>query len=123
MSREKPEKIKKSFWKKIKDASAKAGRELIEKSLILYYCMMDDDTPDWARAVIVSALTYFISPVDAYPDFLPGGYADDLAVIAGAIIAIGAHIKDEHKQKAKEQVDRLFGGSETDEGPEPAPAV
>lgn len=30
----------------------------------------------------VLAILYFLSPVDVLPDFLPGGYIDDIAVIA-----------------------------------------
>jgi uncharacterized membrane protein YkvA (DUF1232 family) len=32
----------------------------------------------WALAAII----YFLSPIDIIPDFLPGGYLDDIAVIA-----------------------------------------
>jgi uncharacterized membrane protein YkvA (DUF1232 family) len=32
----------------------------------------------WALAAII----YFLSPIDLIPDFLPGGYLDDIAVIA-----------------------------------------
>ncbi len=34
-----------------------------------------------AKISIVAALGYFISPIDAIPDFLPGGYVDDLGVM------------------------------------------
>lgn len=61
----------------------KAGREAIKLVLTLLYCLQDDDTPAWARAIIIGALLYFITPVDAVPDVMPGGYADDLAVLGG----------------------------------------
>ena len=41
------------------------------------------DIPLGTVISIVSALLYFLSPIDLIPDFLPGvGYLDDVAVIA-----------------------------------------
>ncbi len=34
---------------------------------------------------VIGVLIYFVSPIDAIPDFLPGGYLDDAAVTAGAL--------------------------------------
>ena len=63
---------------------------------------LDADTPVWAKGIIIGALGYFISPVDAIPDIVPVvGYTDDLGALAIALAAIAAHIKDEHVAKAK----------------------
>lgn len=99
-----------SFWDKVKSQASKAGKDLIEKGLVLYYTWDDDDTPTWAKATIVGALGYFISPIDAVPDILPVvGYSDDLAVLVGALAAVASSIKTSHKKAAKEKVDDLFG--------------
>jgi uncharacterized membrane protein YkvA (DUF1232 family) len=101
-----------SFWDKVKSQAAKAGRELIEKGLVLYYTWEDSDTPTWAKATIVGALGYFISPIDAVPDVLPVvGYSDDLAVLVGALAAVASSIKKSHQLAAKEKVDDIFGES------------
>ena len=99
----------KSFWEKVGDFALIAGREFIEKALILYYCLQDSDTPTWAKATIIGALAYFIWPFDAYPDFLPGGYADDLGVLGAALATVAVHIKEEHKEQAREQLNTWFG--------------
>lgn len=91
----------KSFWQKVKSVVMKAGVEVIKLVLTLYYCMRDDDTPQWARGIIIGALIYFVSPVDAVPDFLPGGYVDDLAVLGAAAATVVAHIKPEHRAAAQ----------------------
>ena len=102
-----PEFEEASFWSKLTDAAGAAGREVIAIALTLYYALIDPDTPTWAQATIIGALVYFISPVDAIPDFIPGiGYVDDLAVMAAAIATLGTHIKVEHRQKASEWVER-----------------
>ena len=98
-----------SFWDKLASQAAKAGKELIEKGLVLYYTWDDDDTPMWAKATIVGALGYFISPVDAVPDILPVvGYTDDLGVLVAALATVGASIKKAHIEAAEQKVDDLF---------------
>lgn len=95
-----------SFWEKAARVVLKAGRGTVGTALTLYYCLQDSDTPSWAKATIIGALGYFIFPVDAIPDVIPVvGFADDAAVIGAAFAAVVAHIKEEHKQRAKEQID------------------
>lgn len=99
-----------SFWDKVKTYAIAAGKGAIEKALTLYYCLMDSDTPAWARTVIISALGYFILPIDAIPDVIPiAGYSDDLGVLVSALAIVTAHIKSEHSAKAKEKLEDLFG--------------
>ena len=93
------------FWSKIGKFAKKAGCELIEKSVMLYYVAKDDETPASAKALIFGALGYFISPIDLIPDITPViGFGDDLAVLTATIATVIASIKEEHKQKAKEQM-------------------
>ena len=103
----------KSFWQKVKSVLMKAGVEVIKLVLTLYYCMRDDDTPQWAKGIIIGALIYFVSPVDTVPDFLPGGYVDDLAVLGAAAATVVAHIKPEHRARAQAWVDDAFGSEST----------
>lgn len=99
-----------SFWKKLKAYAVSAGKDVIEKALILYYCLIDRDTPAWAKAVIVGALGYFVVPTDAIPDLMPvAGYSDDLGALASALAMVAVHIKPEHKEKAKDQLKIWFG--------------
>ncbi len=98
-----------SFWEKVQKGAKTVGRELVEKVLFLYYAFQDKDTPAWAKAVIIGALGYFIFPLDAIPDALPGvGYADDAGVIAVALGIVTIHIKPEHKDRAKAKTDEWF---------------
>jgi len=99
-----------SFWKKVGNYALKAGKQVIETALTLYFCLGDPDTPAWAKGVIIGALGYFIFPLDAIPDIIPGaGYTDDLGVLSSALLAVAVHIKDEHKQKAQEKLKQWFG--------------
>ena len=47
-------------------------------------------------------------PIDAIPDFLLGlGFTDDMAVLFTAVSMIRSHMKPEHREKAREALDRL----------------
>ena len=98
-----------AFWKKVKKFAAVAGKQLIEKVLVLYYCLRDNDTPARAKAVIIGALGYFIVPLDAIADFTPViGFSDDLGAITAALGMVAAYVKPEHIKKAKEKLALWF---------------
>ncbi len=98
------------FWKKLAGYAKAAGKELIEKALILYYAYQDPAVPTWAKTIIVGALGYLICPIDLIPDAIPViGFTDDLGVIIAALAAIAVHVTDETKRKAADKTRELFG--------------
>lgn len=99
----------KDFWDKLLNFAKAAGREVIELALQLYYALQATNTPAWAKAVIIGALGYFISPIDAVPDIIPmAGYVDDLGVLTAAVATVAAYITDDVKAKAEAQVKKWF---------------
>lgn len=97
------------FWEKVKNYAKSAGEGVLEPALKMYYAALDADTPAWAKATIIGALGYFISPLDAVPDLIPVvGYTDDLGVLVAAFAATAANIKDVHVSKAKETLTQWF---------------
>jgi len=101
-----------SLWEKLGKFALSAGREVVEKVLVLFEALKDPDTPTWAKGVIVAAIGYFIAPVDAIPDLVPlAGYADDLGAISAALAAVALHIKKQHFDEAKRKVSRWFDKS------------
>ena len=100
----------KGLWNKFADFAKSAGREVVEKALILFYAASDPDTPKKAKTVIFSALGYFILPLDAIPDITPLlGFSDDLGALALALATVAAHIKPEHREAAKRKATQWFG--------------
>jgi uncharacterized membrane protein YkvA (DUF1232 family) len=98
------------LWDKLTQFAKSAGREVVEKALVLFYAASDPDTPKRAKAIIFSALGYFILPLDAIPDFTPIlGFSDDLGAMALALATVAAHIKPEHRQAAKRKANEWFG--------------
>lgn len=99
-----------SFWQKIKDFAIKAGSEVIEKALWLYYAAQRPETPAWAKTTIYTALGYFIMPIDAIPDLTPLiGFSDDLGALALAVTTCAAYINDDVKAKAEKKMAEWFG--------------
>ena len=62
--------------------------------VVLHIPMMEDLVAMWfattdsgsfaQKAIFTSAVAYVVSPVDAIPDCLPGGFVDDTAAVATA---------------------------------------
>ena len=101
-----------SLWKKLGVFARKAGVEVVEKVLTLYETLKDEDTPRWAKGTIISALGYFIAPLDAIPDLVPlAGFSDDLGAVAVALGIVAAHVKREHVERAKERMQRWLPDS------------
>jgi len=98
-----------ALWRTLRRVAVAAGRHTLTAALVLFYCLKDHDTPAWARGVIVGALGYLILPLDMVPDIIPGaGYGDDWGAIVVALSTVAAYIKDEHKARARVQVERLL---------------
>jgi uncharacterized membrane protein YkvA (DUF1232 family) len=97
------------FREKLARVAQRAGRAVVEKALWLYLAARRPTTPAWARATVYGALAYFVLPVDAVPDLIPGaGYSDDLGVLAFAVATIAAHIDETVKQEAARRLSRWF---------------
>lgn len=99
-----------SFWEKVSGYAKSAGKEVIEKALLLYYAAQRSETPVWAKTTVYGALAYFISPIDAIPDIAPViGYVDDLGVLAAAVSAISIYINSDVKKDARDKMEDWFG--------------
>ena len=93
--------VKGGFWAKVK----RVGRNLpfVEDAVAAYYCTLDPSTPTRVKVILLSALAYFVLPLDAVADFLPLlGFADDAAVLAAAISEVAGSINAEHREKARQ---------------------
>jgi uncharacterized membrane protein YkvA (DUF1232 family) len=98
--------VRQGFWPKLRRLAAKIpfSRDL----LAAYYCAADGDTPLYVKAVLTSALAYFVIPADMIPDFLAGiGYTDDATVLATAMEAMRHHITPGHRARAEKAIRRL----------------
>jgi uncharacterized membrane protein YkvA (DUF1232 family) len=80
---------------------------LAQEVVASYFCLLDSKTPMWVKATVAAALAYFILPIDAIPDILPGiGMSDDVGVLTAALTAISSHLSDDHRGKAREWLEK-----------------
>lgn len=99
-----------SFWMKLKQYAKAAGKEVVEKALLLFYAAQEEKAPVWAKGTIAAALGYFIVPLDAITDLAPGiGYADDLGVLVLAIAAVSSYINDDVRARTAQKIRDWFG--------------
>ena len=86
----------------------KAGKIIIQNGLTLYYTL-NSDVPKWVKVIIAMALAYLVAPIDSIPDLIPVlGFSDDLGLLITVLSKIAIHIKNESRQQARQDVDRIF---------------
>ena len=75
---------------------------------MLYYTL-NSDAPKWVKVIIAMALAHLVAPIDSIPDLIPVlGFSDDLVPLVTVLSKIAIHIKDEYRQQARQDVDRIF---------------
>lgn len=98
--------VARGFWPKIRKVAARLP--FAADALSVWYCARDQETPASAKAMMMAALAYFVTPVDAIPDVIAGlGFTDDAAVFAAVLAVVGRHLKPRHKAAAQAFLDRL----------------
>ena len=99
------ERVRRAFWPKVKRVAAKLP--FAEDLLAAYYCAFDRNTPLQVKTALIGALAYFVLPADAMPDVLPLlGFGDDALVLATALKLVSGHIRDEHREAARQALTR-----------------
>ena len=88
-----PEKV--AFSQREVDELERVGKKIsfFKDVKALYKYMMDPGVQWYRKSIVVGALIYFISPIDAIPDLSPlVGYLDDLGVITAVLKFLGSEI-------------------------------
>jgi len=97
------------MWEKISKYAKKTGQQTIYTVLLLYYAFKRNDTPQWAKNIIIGTIGYFISPIDAIPDLTPIiGYTDDIGVLSFGLVTIACYVNKEVKSQARIQLGKWF---------------
>jgi len=87
----------------------KMSLSLIYSVLLMFYAYKSEDTPSYAKRIILGALAYVLSPIDSIPDLTPFiGFTDDFGIIMFGLVSIACHITDDIKLKAKEKLAHFF---------------
>lgn len=88
---EKSNYIEENLWTKLERVGNKIRFAKDVKALYKY---MKDKNVSWYRkSIVIGALIYFITPIDAIPDIAPLiGYLDDLGVISAVLKFLGSEL-------------------------------
>ena len=97
------------FWKKVKKYAKRIGAKAVYYALVLYYALQSPTISKKDKLIVYGALGYLILPIDLFPDFLPGGFTDDIAGLAIAVYKIARNITPDVRDKARTKVDEWFG--------------
>lgn len=104
------------FVDKISRIAKRAGAKLVYAALILYYTLQSDKVSKTDKALIIGALGYMISPLDAIPDAIPiVGLTDDLGVLVYVLRKVWVNVEQEIKDRAKEKLQKWFDEDEIKE--------
>lgn len=83
--------IENNLWYKLEKFGKKISFAKDVKAL--YHYLRDSNVSWYRKSIIVGALIYFITPIDAIPDIAPLiGYLDDLGVITAVLKFLGSEI-------------------------------
>lgn len=98
------------LWKRIGKYARKAGRVSTRPLLLLFYVMKSKDTPMADKALIFSAISYLVFPIDILdakriPIF---GWFDEIASISIAYQKMYKYITPELQAKVDRILDRWF---------------
>jgi uncharacterized membrane protein YkvA (DUF1232 family) len=92
--------VREGFWRQLRRFIGTIP--FAEDVVAAYYCALDQRTPLHARAILLGAVAYFVTPFDVIPDVIAGiGFTDDATVLAAAIAIAGTHITSEHREAAR----------------------
>ncbi len=83
--------VNENLWNKL----AKVERKIsFAKDILALFRYLRDPAVVWYRkTAVIAGLVYFISPIDAIPDFTPViGYLDDLGVITALLKYLGREL-------------------------------
>lgn len=79
----------------------------MRKTLALYHCMKDNETPPWAKALIVGALGYLVFSQNSLNDLMLGvSSPEDTGVISSALVAVGMFVREKHWKQAEQTLQK-----------------
>lgn len=85
------------------------GEKTVYSVLLMYHAYKREETPFWARNIIMASVAYFLSPFDAIPDLTPFlGFTDDLSVMMFGLVSIACFINEDVRGKARKSLGKVF---------------
>lgn len=97
-------------WNSIRRFAKKIGMKTTYTVLLLFYAYKREETPAWAKRIVIGSLGYFVTLFDAIPDLTPFiGFTDDIGILSFGLVAIAAYIDEGVRATAKQKLNDWFG--------------
>jgi uncharacterized membrane protein YkvA (DUF1232 family) len=81
------------------------GAGLIYAVLLMYFAYRSENTPAWAKKIILGTLAYVLSPIDSIPDLTPVlGFTDDMGVISFGLVSIACYINQDVRNQSRQKL-------------------
>ena len=104
-------------WERVKRYGQRAGKEILCLAEATFITMKDPQVSWKQKTLLMAALAYLLSPVDAIPDLLPGGYVDDMSLLLTTLLGVGSvgkkHLHDCRKKHGLVESPELDSDSKT----------
>ncbi|PSJ80460.1 YkvA family protein [Neisseria iguanae] len=98
------------FLHKLGRFAGRLGAPVVRRLYALYFLWKSPHTPKQAKMIILGALVYFFSPIEAIPDLLgPVGFTDDIAVIALVYRQMKSYLTEDIREQARIATDKILG--------------
>lgn len=99
-----------SFTHQLRRKVRHLSTPLLYAALLMFYAFRRSETPAWAKRIVMGALVYLLSPLDAIPDLAPIlGYTDDFGVLTYSLVMIAAYINPEVRASARQTLTVWIG--------------
>jgi uncharacterized membrane protein YkvA (DUF1232 family) len=83
---------------------------LLYAALLMYYAFRRNETPAWAKRIVMGVFVYLFAPIDAIPDLTPIiGYTDDMGVMLYGLVLIAAYINEDVRMSARRTLESWIG--------------
>ena len=95
------------YWRRLFRKAYDLSGRILYYILVCYYTLQDENVSQKERSAIYVSLVYFLAPIDLIPDFLPGGYLDDMTLFFYVINVILTADILKAKTNAKAKIEQL----------------
>ena len=95
MKNDHPQTVFEKFMAAAPRVAKKVGEAAIQKCVAAARVMVAPKTPFGVRMVLAGVLAYLLLPIDLVPDFLPGGYTEDMTAVAAALASASGYVTED----------------------------
>ena len=98
------------LWQKLNQYAKSAGMKTVYTALLLFFAYQRQETPVWAKNIILGTIGYFLAPIDSIPDLTPLlGYTDDIGVLSFGLVTVASYVNMDVKIEARKKLKEWFG--------------